>query len=247
MLISVRCFIKKGVYRNLSTDMLTDQRKADFLVRLAKNAERRKLVKSKSILARFPDGTDRPLKGDSSVLAAIMNIDDKAHLLYTKRSMRLKNHKGEICFPGGKLDENEDWEMAALREADEEINLKASQLTVWSTMAPIMNRKMTHNITPILALIDKHVNLKNMTEEVDVIFAIPIDEISQNHHYTAFKFQFSFLLPYFESRNFKIIHTANDTYTKPDVVRIWGLTGLLTHQVLINLCPELYKPNIYLP
>ena len=46
-----------------------------------------------------------------------------AEVLLTRRSMHLRNHKGEISFPGGRLDEGETYEDAALREAFEEVAL----------------------------------------------------------------------------------------------------------------------------
>ena len=40
---------------------------------------------------------------DSAVLIPLIEIDNQIHLLFTQRPMHLKHHAGQICFPGGKV------------------------------------------------------------------------------------------------------------------------------------------------
>ena len=53
------------------------------------------------------------------------NEEEEYQVLFTKRSAKLKTHSGEVSFPGGKWEEvDTDLYATALRESDEEINLK---------------------------------------------------------------------------------------------------------------------------
>ena len=51
-------------------------------------------------------------------------------MILTKRSSNLNHHKGEVCFPGGKLNNNETFVEAALRESQEEIGIDPTQVEV---------------------------------------------------------------------------------------------------------------------
>lgn len=78
----------------------------------------------------------------AAVLVALFedpNDDGRVHVLLTQRSRKLRKHAGEVCFPGGKLDEADggDVVVAALREAEEEIGLDPSEVEVG---VALMNR-----------------------------------------------------------------------------------------------------------
>jgi len=63
---------------------------------------------------------DRALK-QAAVLVA---VTEDARVILTKRSTKLRNHPGQIAFPGGRQDETDrDLVHTALREAEEEIGL----------------------------------------------------------------------------------------------------------------------------
>ena len=59
----------------------------------------------------------------SAVLVALSPGDEGPEVLLTRRSWQLRNHHGEISFPGGRLDPGETPVQAACREAYEEVGL----------------------------------------------------------------------------------------------------------------------------
>ena len=69
----------------------------------------------------------------AAVLIPIIVRGDSASVLLTQRTEFLNTHKGQIAFPGGKLDEGETGEQAALREAWEEVGLVPDQFDVLGT------------------------------------------------------------------------------------------------------------------
>ena len=69
-----------------------------------------------------PDGFPDP-GAPSAVLAAAFEEEGEARVVLTRRSAHLRSHRGEVSFPGGRLDGEETAEEGALREAAEEIGL----------------------------------------------------------------------------------------------------------------------------
>ena len=67
------------------------------------------------------DAVERPQPGTelkaAAVLVPLLHYDGELHVLYTRRSDRLTSHRGEVAFPGGRLDRREPHLLAeALRE-----------------------------------------------------------------------------------------------------------------------------------
>ena len=57
-------------------------------------------------------------------------VDGVPSLVYNVRSNKLRSHRGEVCFPGGRRNENEPIERTALREAYEEMGLSPNDVTI---------------------------------------------------------------------------------------------------------------------
>lgn len=109
-------------------------------------------------------------------LAAVLVViyGDVPKILMTKKSDWLKEHAGEISFPGGKLDKrDEDLLATALRETKEEINLKISREQVTGQLKPVTTLNSGFSITPFVAVLDKLPNVQENLE-VDSILHIPI-------------------------------------------------------------------------
>ena len=79
----------------------------------------------------------------ASVMVMLYPRHNKTHVLMTKRSMYLKYHAGEICFPGGVFEEKEDDDLLAtsLRETDEELDIKVDPGDVLGRL-PIVNTRL---------------------------------------------------------------------------------------------------------
>lgn len=65
-----------------------------------------------------------------AVLAPILETPDGVYLLFEKRSDKLRRQPGEICFPGGKLEENETLQDCAIRETVEELLIDPNQIEI---------------------------------------------------------------------------------------------------------------------
>src|SRR5262249_40879890 len=67
---------------------------------------------------------------DAAVLAPMFVEDGADRLLFTRRRDDLAHHAGEVSFPGGAREGDEDALACALRECAEEIGLRAERVTI---------------------------------------------------------------------------------------------------------------------
>jgi 8-oxo-dGTP pyrophosphatase MutT (NUDIX family) len=117
---------------------------------------------------------EHPPFSHAAVLVPLFQKDGDCHLLFTKRSEEVKYHKGEISFPGGMVDE-EDKELinTALREADEEIGLKESDVQVIGVLDDIVT--ITEFIvTPIVGLFPHPYPFKVSEAEIAELIEVPL-------------------------------------------------------------------------
>ena len=89
----------------------------------------------------------------AAVLIAILPYEDPQVVL-TVRSQHVEHHKGEISFPGGALDAGETALAAALREADEEVGIRAEQVEVLGEQSHYRTITDFH-VIPFVGLLDR--------------------------------------------------------------------------------------------
>jgi 8-oxo-dGTP pyrophosphatase MutT (NUDIX family) len=117
------------------------------------------------------EGSPVPGK-EAAVLVAITDRDEPGVIL-TLRREHLRNHAGQISFPGGRIDPGEDAVAAALREAEEEIDLPRDAVAVWGAGDPY--RTVTgFAVKPILGLIPPDLPLSAHEHEVADWFEAPL-------------------------------------------------------------------------
>jgi 8-oxo-dGTP pyrophosphatase MutT (NUDIX family) len=118
----------------------------------------------------------------ASVLIAIIEREQPTVLL-TQRTSHLTNHSGQIAFPGGKVDDTDaDAVMAALREAQEEVGLRAEFIQVLGTL-PLYTTGSAFIVTPVVALVKPGFTLEPNTGEVADVFEVPLDFLMNPAHH----------------------------------------------------------------
>lgn len=111
---------------------------------------------------------------DAAVLVPVVDRGDHTNVILTLRNAALRNHSGQIAFPGGVVDKEDPSIMAAaLREADEEIGLDPDYVETL-TQLPRYLTGSGYSITPVLALVDAKAPLQANPDEVADIFEVPL-------------------------------------------------------------------------
>ncbi|MEP9401550.1 CoA pyrophosphatase [Sphingomonas sp. VNH70] len=122
------------------------------------------------------DLIDEALVDAPRAAAVLIAVTDRAEpgVLLTQRTDTLRNHAGQIAFPGGSIDPDDaDAPAAALREAWEEIALPADRAELVATLDPY--RTVTgFAVTPVLAVVPPDLPLVPAPGEVGAIFEVPL-------------------------------------------------------------------------
>lgn len=120
----------------------------------------------------------------SAVLAAFYddaNRDGRASVVLTRRSKNLRNHSGEVSFPGGRQEPGEELWVTALREAEEEIALDRTAVVPLGELDHLRTVSSRSWIVPYVAEItDPHVvipALQAAPDEVELVLHVGLDEL----------------------------------------------------------------------
>lgn len=187
----------------------------------------------RAALAAVPEAAPMMLAGDhfdfdpedaahaAAVLVAVTDRVDPGVIL-TQRTETLRRHAGQIAFPGGRIDPEDDGPVAAaLREAEEEIALPRDAVEV----VGIADRYRTvtgYDVTPVIGVIPAGLALTPSEAEVADWFEVPLRFLMDpaNHVQAATQWQGR------ERRYYEILWGER---------RIWGATAAM----LVNLSRRL--------
>jgi len=135
--------------------------------------------------AEIPVKPNTRLK-NAAVLVPLTYVQNEWHLLFTRRTDRVHSHKGQVSFPGGASDEGETTpEQTALREADEEIGLRPSDVKVLGRLSQLITIS-SFRVTPIVGVIPWPYTFKVAGVEVARVFTIPLLWLSDVNNYWEF-------------------------------------------------------------
>ena len=167
-----------------------------------------------------PRRVDDPKAMPAAVLILVCDRDGEVHLLFTERTHHVEHHKGQMSFPGGACDdEDESLETTALRETQEEIGVQPDDVEIIGQLDDMVTIS-NFRVTPFVGVLAQ-------SEESFVI----------NEHEVARVVQvpLSFLL---DERNLELEvreHQGREVLVPAfsyDSHRIWGATARMLHQFI---------------
>lgn len=175
-----------------------------------------------------------PLNNDSTkssnlrcaavLIPLFFNKENKLEVIFTRRAEHLKHHPGQISFPGGGFEKNDnDLSKTAIRETYEEIGIQAEKIELIGRL-PQQETISQYNITPFVGVVDSNYQLAIDSNEVAEVFTVPFDFVTDltNHKKQTESFngkQFSFYVIQYKHYN------------------IWGATA----RILVNFSRRLNR------
>ena len=113
----------------------------------------------------------------SAVLVLVADdADGNAGVLLTRRSTALRNHAGQISFPGGRLDPGETEIAAALREAHEEVGLDPAAVEIIGELDHLSTIVSRSHIVPVVGRAVDQLSLASASPEVERVMWVPLAE-----------------------------------------------------------------------
>jgi len=168
---------------------------------------------------------ERPRANDSTVDAAILIPvveRDTPTVILTQRTDALPSHPGQVAFPGGKIDPDDDGPVsAALREAEEEIALPRDKVDLVGTTDLYLTGTGFH-ITPVIGVVPPGIDLTPEEGEVAAIFEVPFDTLLDPANYEEREIEWQGRMRRYQ-----------ETYWEER--RIWGVTA----SIIMNLSRRL--------
>jgi 8-oxo-dGTP pyrophosphatase MutT (NUDIX family) len=110
----------------------------------------------------------------AAVLVPVFEKGGEVHLLLTRRPEAMRQHAGQVSFPGGRIEPGEESLAAALREAHEEIGLEPSRAVVVGRLSETLVLQSAFRLTPWVASVPYPYPYAAAPAEVDAILEVPL-------------------------------------------------------------------------
>ena len=110
----------------------------------------------------------------AAVLVPLVMRADGLQVLLTQRTAHLRDHAGQISFPGGRCElDDVDAVATALRETEEEVGLDRSHIEIIGAL-PVYHTVTSYAVTPVVALVEPGFTLALDAFEVEQAFEVPL-------------------------------------------------------------------------
>jgi len=113
----------------------------------------------------------------AAVLVALFEEDGEARVVLTRRSAELRTHRGQVSFPGGRMDKGEDASGAALREAREEIGLDSGAVRIVGWLHPLFTLNATSFVLPVVGVLSGRPSVVANPDEVARVFDVELADL----------------------------------------------------------------------
>ena len=157
----------------------------------------------------------------AAVLIPLYWYGGEWHVLFTRRSEGVNDHKGQVSFPGGAVEaDDRNVYQAALREANEEIGLVPGNAEILGRLKDYITISQ-FVISPIVARINWPFSIRINSSEVSRVFSIPLSYLGDRSNIEI------------RTHTFSDGQTTRLFYFAPyDGELLWGITARITVRLL---------------
>jgi 8-oxo-dGTP pyrophosphatase MutT (NUDIX family) len=157
----------------------------------------------------------------ASVLVPLVERDGGLTVLLTQRTAHLRDHAGQISFPGGRAESTDkDAVATALREAEEEVGLARRHIDVIGSL-PEYRTVTYYDVTPVVALVQPPFELVLDRHEVADAFEVPLAFLMTPANHQRHMFEFAGYRREFLSMPWPRADGGSEPYF------IWGATAAM--------------------
>jgi len=162
----------------------------------------------------------------AAVLVPVLLEPDGARLVYTVRQGDLQDHAGQISFPGGSMDPGDGSLLeTALREAEEEIDLRRDLVDVVGELEEMYIPPSDFRVSPFVGLLPPEAEMVLDPDEVEAIFTVSLEELMSPETFRR--------VPWTrDGRDYMVPAFAVEG---PPPRNIWGATAAMTAALLARL------------
>lgn len=158
----------------------------------------------------------------AAVLIPLVFYNNQWQVILTRRAEHLKHHPGQISFPGGSYEKQDDNLMVtALRETHEEIGIPDTKIEIIGKL-PQQNTISQYNVTPFVGTISEDYQITIDENEVAEVFNVPLNFLTDQTNQIKKDDTF----------NGKLVSYYTIQYQH---YNIWGVTA----RILVNLSRRL--------
>lgn len=128
-----------------------------------------------------------PVLGSATAAAVLVPVVDRPDptVILTLRPDTLRQHAGQVAFPGGRIDPGDDGPVgAAVREAREEIGLPSNEVEIVG-IADAYRTITGYQVTPVIGVVPPDLPLRPQPGEVAAIFEAPLDYLLRPEHHVV--------------------------------------------------------------
>jgi 8-oxo-dGTP pyrophosphatase MutT (NUDIX family) len=162
----------------------------------------------------------------AAVLVALYVDGGDLRTVFTRRRHDLRSHAGEISFPGGRRDDDEDdLRITALREAEEEIGLPREDVRIVGALTPTPTVATSYAVYPFVGLIEPGRAWTPSVQEVEEVLELRLTDLRAAR-----------------ARR-RLLHRGipfrTDVYSVGEELVIWGATARIVADLLARIDPLL--------
>jgi 8-oxo-dGTP pyrophosphatase MutT (NUDIX family) len=164
----------------------------------------------------------------AGVLVPLFEENGMHQILFTKRTTKVEHHKGQISFPGGSVDEEDNSvRETVFREAREEIGLEEKDIQILGRIDDTLTMVSNFVVHPFVGVIPYPYDFTLNRDEVEKLIMVPVEVFypgDSEHKGSSFEFE-------------------GNTYRTPTYEYrgevIWGATARIMEKFMDTIAPKL--------